>query len=398
MTDSKDYYAFLNSVSSAVVVLAPVYDEDERISDFCIRFVNRSHEELFRGFVRNGQRISDIAPYSLSDIDWFAICLNAVTKNKQFSASFYSPAAQTYLHMTACRAAPKNGSEFCILTLTDVSAISTNKGNSFYPKIRKKFFRRILLKKRLEQAAERKKFKLNFQPQFTIQTKRLRGFEALLRWSDGILGNVNPSDFIPVAEKTRAIIKIGYWVLENAVQTLKYWQTEFAFTGIMSVNVSPVQLEETEFTEKLFELVKRYGIRPDSLELEVTEGVLVHNIQQTVQILNAIHRKGIRVSLDDFGTGYSSFRYLQFLPVTTIKIDKSFISGLASANGKEAVIADTVISLAAKLELETIAEGVEHPSQLAALKTMGCTTVQGFLCGKPMDSGQCEMLFNSYKL
>ncbi|HAH61567.1 MAG TPA: hypothetical protein DCL73_05675 [Treponema sp.] len=397
MADSKDYYTFLNSISSAVVVLAPVYDDDGRISDFSICFMNRSYEDLFRGVIRNGQKISDIEPHALSEIDWFAVCLNAVTKNKRFTASYYSPLAQTYLCMTACRAAPESGKEFCILTLTDISAISTDKRNSFYPKIHKSFFRRILLQNRLAQAAEREKFKLNFQPQFTIQTKQLRGFEALLRWSDGVLGNVNPTDFIPVAEKNRTINKIGYWVLENAVRTLKYWQTEFAFDGIMSVNVSPVQLEETEFTEKLFELVQRYDIRPDCLELEVTEGVLVHNLRQTVQILNIIHRKGILVSLDDFGTGYSSFRYLQFLPVTTIKIDKSFISGIASENGKEAVIADTVISLASKLGLETIAEGVEHSSQLAALKTMGCTTVQGFLCGKPMDSGQCEMLFSSHK-
>jgi EAL domain-containing protein (putative c-di-GMP-specific phosphodiesterase class I) len=397
MTGSKNYYDLINSISSAVVVLSPVYDYAGSISDFCICFINRPYKELSRGLVRNGQKISDFKSYGLSDIDWLAVCISVVTENRQFKTSYYSSIAQTYLYVTVCKTSRKNGNKFCILTLTDISTINTAGIKVFHPEVHGEFLHRTLLQKRLEQAAEQEKFKLNFQPQFIIQTKQLRGFEALLRWSDKVLGKVNPDDFIPVAEETRSIVKIGYWVLEAAIQKLKYWQNEFAFNGIMSVNISPVQLEEAGFAEKLFDLIQQYDIRPDRLELEVTESVFIHNIQETIQILNKIHQKGILISLDDFGTGYSSFRYLQFLPVSTIKIDKSFISRLIPENRKEAVIADTVISLAVKLGLETIAEGVEYSSQLTALKIMGCTTVQGFLCGKPVDSGQCELLFNSYK-
>jgi EAL domain-containing protein (putative c-di-GMP-specific phosphodiesterase class I) len=392
MTDSKDYYTFLNSLSSAVIVLTPVYDDTGSIADFCICYMNNPYVELSRGRVRNGQRVSTLEPQTQFNIDWFAVCVDIVTKNKQFTTSYYSPIEQKYFYMAARGAVPENENKFCILTLTDISAISPDGILPFCPNLQKHSFRHNLMQKRLQFAAEQKNFELNFQPQFIIQTKQLRGFEALLRWSDSILGHVNPDDFIPIAEQTHAISRIGYWTLEISVQTLKYWQEEYSFNGIMSVNVSPVQLQEPGFAAKLFELIEQYKIHPDRLELEITEGIFINNIEQTIQLLNKVRARGILISLDDFGTGYSSFRYLQSLPVTTIKIDKSFITGLDSIGGKEAVIADTVISLATRLGLETIAEGVEEEAQFAMLKTMGCTTVQGFLYGEPMDQRKCETL------
>ncbi len=392
MTDSKDYYTFLNSLSSAVIVLTPVYDDTGSIADFCICYMNNPYVELSRGRVRNGQRVSTLEPQTQFNIDWFAVCVDIVTKNKQFTTSYYSPIEQKYFYMAARGAVPENENKFCILTLTDISAISPDGILPFCPNLQKHPFRHNLMQKRLQFAAEQKNFELNFQPQFIIQTKQLRGFEALLRWSDSILGHVNPDDFIPIAEQTHAISRIGYWTLEISVQTLKYWQEEYSFNGIMSVNVSPVQLQEPGFAAKLFELIEQYKIHPDRLELEITEGIFINNIEQTIQLLNKVRARGILISLDDFGTGYSSFRYLQSLPVTTIKIDKSFITGLDSIGGKEAVIADTVISLATRLGLETIAEGVEEEAQFAMLKTMGCTTVQGFLYGEPMDQRKCETL------
>ena len=394
MLRSNDYYKLINSISSAVIVLSPVYNNTDCISDFCICFTNHQYEELFRGQIKSGQKISDFKSQVLPDKNWLAVCTKVFTENSSYKTSYYSPMAQTYLYVTIDEVVQKNKNKFCIMTLTDISAVNTTKIQFPDSEVHSEH---LQLQNRLEQAAVQEKFELNFQPQFIIQTNQLRGFEALLRWTDNILGQVNPDDFIPVAEETRTIVKIGYWVLETAIKTLKYWQEKYNFDGIMSVNISPVQLEEEEFTGKLFNLIQQYDIRPDSLELEVTESIVLRTIPKTIQILNRIHQKGILISLDDFGTGYSSLRYLLFLPVTTIKIDKSFIDGLISENKKESLIADTVISLAEKLGLETIAEGVEYPSQLAALKTMGCTTVQGFLCGKPMPRGQCETLLNSYK-
>ncbi|MCK9169930.1 MAG: EAL domain-containing protein [Treponema sp.] len=391
MLRSKDYRRLINSISNAVVVLSPVYNSTDDIHDFCICFINRPNKELFRGYIKSGQKISDLKSPVLPGMDWLTVCTRVITENISFKTSYYSPVAQTYLYVTAQKFIRK--SKFCIMTFTDLSAVNTLEIPFFHPQVHTEY---LLLQNRLEQAAEENNFELHFQPQFIIQTNELRGFEALLRWSDNVLGQVNPDDFIPVAEQNRSIVKIGYWVLETAVQTLKYWQETFNFKGIMSVNISPVQLEEADFTDRLFTIIRQYDIRPDSLELEVTESVLIQNIPKTVRILNILHLTGIRISLDDFGTGYCSFRYLQFLPVTTIKIDKSFINGLTSENKKESVIADTVVSLAEKLGLETIAEGVEYPAQLDVLKKIGCTTVQGFLSGKPMASGQCGILLNSH--
>jgi EAL domain-containing protein (putative c-di-GMP-specific phosphodiesterase class I) len=397
MFDNNDYYTFLESVSSAVVVLEPVCNDDGVISDLRIDYMNRSYRDLFRGIVKKGQTISELSHLAVSDINWLTVGTGTIINDKVFTASYYSPIAQTYFYMTARGAAPAGGQRFCILTLTDLAAIKPDCTKPECRGLHEQLLHKTVLRKRLQQATGALNFELHFQPQFTIKENKLRGFEALLRWSDDQLGQVPPKEFIPAAEESHAIIDLGYWVLETAVRTLKQWQEYYSFDGIMSVNVSPVQLTESGFSEKLFSLLQSYDIRPASLELEVTESILINNMEEIVQLLNKIRQKGILISLDDFGTGYSSFLYLQRLPVTTIKIDKSFISNLVSENSKDAVIADSIISLASKLGLETIAEGVEDESQLAILKDMNCTTVQGFLYGKPMADKECAVLLNAYK-
>ena len=397
MFDNNDYYTFLESVSSAVVVLKPVSNDDGIISDFRIDYMNRSYRDLFHGIVKRGQTVSELPHPAVSDINWLAGVAGTIINDKMFTTSYYSPIAETYFYITARGTAPADGQKFCILTLTDLASIKADCVKPEYRGSHEQILHKAVLRKRLQQATGARDFKLHFQPQFKIKENKLRGFEALLRWSDEQLGQVSPKEFIPAAEESHAIIDLGYWVLETAVRTLKQWQEHYSFDGIMSVNVSPVQLAETDFSEKLISILQSYDIRPDCIEIEVTESIFIANMEEIVQILSELRKKGVLISLDDFGTGYSSFLYLQRLPVTTIKIDKSFISNLESADSKDAVIADAIISIASKLGLETIAEGVEYESQLAALKDMNCTTVQGFLYGKPMSAEDCIALLSIYK-
>ena len=260
----------------------------------------------------------------------------------------------------------------------------------FEPDMQRVFIQHLQLQTKMTTAILESSFKQFYQPQFDIHTGELRGFEALIRWSDTELGDIAPSVFIPLAEETGLIIPIGRWVLKTAISTLKTWQEKYNFKGIMSVNVSPVQLKQENFIPELTELIERYQIDPNLLEIEITEGVMIHNMNDTIEKLNEIKRKGLRVSLDDFGTGYSSLSYLQMLPLNTLKIDKSFINNITSADGVQANITSSIITMVEKMGLETIAEGVEHPEQLDLLNKFNCNIVQGFLRGKPMPFNSCD--------
>ncbi len=260
----------------------------------------------------------------------------------------------------------------------------------FEPDMQRVFIQHLQLQTKMTTAILESTFKQFYQPQFDIHTGQLRGFEALIRWSDAELGDIAPSVFIPLAEETGLIIPIGRWVLKTAISTLKTWQEKYNFKGIMSVNVSPVQLRQENFIPELLELIERYQIDPNLLEIEITEGVMIHNMNDTIEKLKEIKNKGLRVSLDDFGTGYSSLSYLQMLPLNTLKIDKSFINNITSSDGVQANITSSIITMVEKMGLETIAEGVEHPEQLDLLNKFNCNIVQGFLRGKPMPFNSCD--------
>ncbi|MBP5465207.1 MAG: bifunctional diguanylate cyclase/phosphodiesterase [Treponema sp.] len=252
------------------------------------------------------------------------------------------------------------------------------------------FLRHSLLQQKLIIAAANGSFEQYYQPQFSISSGRLRGFEALLRWNDATLGMISPDEFIPIAEETHVICELGSWVLHRACETLRTWREQYGFEGIMSVNVSPSQLLGNGFIEDLEESLKTYGVQPGSLEVEITEGIFIHDIGRIVPLLQQIRQLGVLVSLDDFGTGYSSFRYLQFLPIDTLKVDKAFVANLTENPNMQAKLTESIISLGNKLELETIAEGVEREEQLKVLKTMHCSVLQGFYRGRPMPKDKCD--------
>ena len=263
-----------------------------------------------------------------------------------------------------------------------------NNITEFQNLMQEKFLRKLNIETKLSKAMVDKNFQLYYQPQFYTQSEKLRGFEALLRWHDEDLGWISPEHFVPLAEETHLVIPLGNWVMETALKTLSEWETKFNFDGIMSVNVSPIQFCQDDFLQKFLKAVEKHGVLTKHLEIEVTEGVLIENVESVIAKLQAVKDMGIGISLDDFGTGYSSLRYLQMLPLTTLKIDKSFIKNISS----ETNLTEGILSLVSKMGLDTIAEGVEREEQLELLKKFNCNTIQGFLRGKPMPKDLCDRL------
>ena len=284
-----------------------------------------------------------------------------------------------------------------LLKFADMAKIEAKKNGKnnvacFHSLMQEKFLSKLNIETKMSKAMASRNFQLYYQPQFDAKTKELRGFEALLRWYDSDLGWISPEQFIPLAEETHLVVPLGDWVMTTALATIKEWEMKFSFNGIMSVNVSPVQFVQEDFIEKLFKKIEKSGIDKKHLEIEITEGVLIDNVEDTISKLNKIREQGVGLSLDDFGTGYSSLRYLQLLPLTTLKIDKSFVSNIAAKDGFEANLTESIISLVSKMELNTIAEGVENEEQLKMIQKFNCRTIQGFLLGKPMPKEQCEKL------
>jgi diguanylate cyclase (GGDEF)-like protein len=284
--------------------------------------------------------------------------------------------------------------KFADMAMYDVKKKGRNNISYFQTVMQDKFLRRVTLQNKITDALETNQFKLYYQPQFDVASGRLRGFEALLRWYDETLGWISPEQFVSVAEETRLILPLGEWVLETALTTLEDWCTNYGFDAILSVNVSPVQLKKPDFLYVLKQKIKKHHINTANLEIEITEGVLIDNKEETVKLLQQIRAMGIGISLDDFGTGYSSLNYLHILPITTLKIDKSFIANITSKTGVEANITDSIVSMVSKMGLDTIAEGVERPEQFSVLKQINCKTVQGFLKGKPMNKERCDKLLS----
>lgn len=272
-----------------------------------------------------------------------------------------------------------------------------NRITNFKPEMQRVFIQKLNMQAKMSSALINNDFYLVYQPQFDIKTGDLRGFEALMRWHDKELGDIGPAIFIPLAEETGMILEIGDWVLNTAFCTLKNWQQKYSFKGIMSINISPMQLKQPNFIENIRNLLIKYNLNPDTIEIEITEGIMIENMNEAIEELNSLKNIGLRISLDDFGTGYSSLSYLQVLPLNTLKIDKSFITGITEKNGIQANITNSIITMVTKMGLQTIAEGVEKNEQLQILKEFNCHIVQGFLRGKPMPEQNCAAYLGGKK-
>ncbi|MEM1241369.1 MAG: EAL domain-containing protein [Cyanobacteria bacterium P01_H01_bin.26] len=238
----------------------------------------------------------------------------------------------------------------------------------------------------LRSAIERQGLKVYYQPIISLQTDSIVGFEALLRWQHPVYGYVSPARFIPIAEETGQIHKLGLWVLQQACQQIASWRTELNLLqpSWISVNLSAKQLAQPDLVEHIDDILLEAKIPGSSLKLEITETGLMENIQTASQLLLKLKERKIRFAIDDFGTGYSSLSYLHQFPVQTLKIDRSFVQELES-NGKAEIVQATIV-LAHNLDLEVIAEGIETEYQKHALRKYGCELGQGYLFAKPLDA------------
>ncbi|MGH8640690.1 MAG: putative bifunctional diguanylate cyclase/phosphodiesterase, partial [Burkholderiales bacterium] len=253
--------------------------------------------------------------------------------------------------------------------------------------------RRLTLETRLRRALENSELGVHYQPKIDLLSGAITGAEALLRWNSPELGGVSPAQFIPIAEETGLIVPIGAWILETACTQAARWRAEGHDLGI-AVNLSPRQFRQKDLVSMVTEILRRSGLAPDHLELEITEGTAMSNAEQTIAVLAELHQLGVKLAVDDFGTGYSSLSYLRRFPLHCLKIDRSFVRD-AAANTESAAIVRATIALAHSLRLKVVAEGIETEAQRALLLHATCDEGQGFLFSKPLPSKAFEALLES---
>ncbi|WP_027897562.1 bifunctional diguanylate cyclase/phosphodiesterase [Zestomonas thermotolerans] len=256
---------------------------------------------------------------------------------------------------------------------------------------------RLELESDLRHALEQNEFVLHYQPQFSGQGQHLSGAEALLRWHHPKRGQVPPDQFIPVLEELGLVVQVGDWVLGEVCRQLRHWQDRGIHIPKVAVNLSPRQFAEGGLSERIAAILAETGVAPGCLELEITESILMHDVDAAMHTLAELKHLGLSVAVDDFGTGYSSLNYLKRFPIDVLKIDRSFVDGLPDGE-QDAQIARAIIAMAHSLNLTVVAEGVESHAQLRFLREHGCDKVQGFLLGRPMPAPQLAAQFGGTAL
>jgi len=254
--------------------------------------------------------------------------------------------------------------------------------------------KRLTMESQLRKAVERNELALHYQPQLDLLRGRICGVEALLRWTNGLLGPVSPLEFIPLAEETGLIISIGTWVLRTACQQAKDWQVAGIRPERMAVNISVLQFVQPGFTELVAAILKEHDLEPAVLELEITESLLMKDPEGALHTLRTLKNLGVQLAIDDFGTGYSSLSRLKQFPLDRLKIDKAFVREVNS-QPNDAAIATAVIAMADSMGLRVIAEGVENEAQLRFLESKRCDEIQGYYLSRPLSSADMTMLLNS---
>jgi EAL domain-containing protein (putative c-di-GMP-specific phosphodiesterase class I) len=249
----------------------------------------------------------------------------------------------------------------------------------------------LALETKLRKAIELGQFVLHYQPKFDVATGKTSGVEALIRWNDPETGMVPPLQFIPILEETGMIFEVGGWALRQALADQQRWRAKGLAVPRVAVNVSALQLRDQQFVRDVqLALASQEGRKP-ALELEITESLLMEDIERNIERLKTLRDLGVTIAIDDFGTGYSSLNYLARLPMDTLKIDRSFVVGMTQSPESRTIVS-TIISLAHALGLKVVAEGVETEEQLNLLRLLKCDEVQGFLLGRPVASGEVARL------
>ncbi|PKM55023.1 MAG: hypothetical protein CVV00_05595 [Firmicutes bacterium HGW-Firmicutes-5] len=280
------------------------------------------------------------------------------------------------------------------MAMYKMKSIGKAKASRFDLKMNQEMSAKINLTNALKHALIKNEFHLVYQPQYNSKTNTIVGYEALLRWNSHILGSVSPFSFIPIAESTGDIVEIGKWVIEEAARFAKRINSLNHDFIKVAVNISVVQLLHSDFVEIVKTIIKAEGINPKWLEFEVTETVLIKSFDLVNQQLKMLSEIGIDIALDDFGTGFSSLTYLRKLPISTLKIDKTFIDDILN-EGENHFFTRAIIDIAHKLNFRIVAEGVEEEFQLDYLKAGNCNTIQGYLFSKPLlEEDALELLLN----
>lgn len=253
------------------------------------------------------------------------------------------------------------------------------------------FLKNVTIENKLKDAVFQQNFTMYYQPQFRTNDRALRGVEALIRWKDDNGKMISPALFIPIAEKSGAIVPIGTWVIEESLRAFADWKRKYHYPMVLSLNISAIQYRQPDFIDKVLKLMDKYDISPSEIELEITESILIDDFTEITEKLVLLRDIGVKISLDDFGAGYSSLSYLKGLPIDTLKIDKSFIDTVITDENTR-IITESIIYMVKKLGFETIAEGVETEEQFRYLNEIDCDNIQGYFLGKPMPSEKIENL------
>jgi diguanylate cyclase (GGDEF)-like protein len=251
---------------------------------------------------------------------------------------------------------------------------------------------RMLLEAKLRRALEQNEFVLHYQPQISLQTDEVVGFEAVVRWQEPELGLVGPDQFIPLAEETGLILRLGEWIVREACRQVVAWRERGVCPVPISVNLSPQQVQEPGLVEQIESALAETGAPASQLGVEITENVLLHDAKAAIETLRQLRALGVRVALDDFGTGYSSLSYLRHLPADALKIDRSFLVDIASQDTAAALTA-SIVAMGVALGLRVVAEGVEQEPQRALLRAWGCHEAQGFLFGRALPAPDAERIW-----
>lgn len=297
------------------------------------------------------------------------------------------------------------GISFCPDDATEAGALLKNADTAMYsakergkntfqffqPEMKGRALNRLTLENSLRRALERSEFVLYYQPQFDLESGRITGMEALIRWRHPELGTVSPSEFIPIAEDSGLIVPLGEWVLRTACAQAARWQADCAVPFVLGVNISGRQFKDDVLVDKVLQIVLETGMDPRLLELELTESTLMDGSHANMRKLMRLRAMGIRFSIDDFGTGYSSMSYLKRFPISTLKIDRSFVDGIPD-NHEDVAITTAIIAVGKSLSLELLAEGVESRQQAEFLQSMGCTHIQGNYFSKPLPVSEASLL------
>jgi diguanylate cyclase (GGDEF)-like protein len=254
-------------------------------------------------------------------------------------------------------------------------------------------FERLTMESHLRQALERQELRLNYQVKVDLVSNRTTGVEALLRWQNPALGAVSPAHFVPLAEANGLIVPIGNWVLQTACRQARDWLDSGLPEISIAVNFSPRQIHQHDLVASVSAALTASGLPAERLEIELTENLLMENIDEVAPKLHRLRDMGVRISIDDFGTGYSSLAYLKRLPIDTLKIDISFIRDVPE-DSDDAEIVAAIIAMAHRLGLQVVAEGVERAEQVGFLRALGCDAIQGYLVGRPLSADNIGSLLN----